>query len=59
MSKCVFRPILGLGWFALEIHGFTVGYRRSLLRSFKWILKTRHNVFNCFVKHEGLQAGKG
>jgi hypothetical protein len=46
MSKCVFRPILGLGWFALETHGFTVGYRRSLLRSFKWILKTRHRAFS-------------
>jgi hypothetical protein len=29
-----------LGGLRLETHGFTVGYCRSLLRSYKWILKT-------------------
>jgi hypothetical protein len=36
-----FAPFRGLGDLRLETHGFTVGYYRSLLRSYKWILKTR------------------
>jgi hypothetical protein len=35
-----FAPFQGLDGLRLEIHGFTVGYHRSLLRSYKWILKT-------------------
>jgi hypothetical protein len=29
-------PLPGLGRYAIETHGFTVGYGRSLLRSYKW-----------------------
>ena len=36
-----FAPFRSLDGLRLEAHGFTVGYYRSLLRSYKWILKTR------------------
>jgi hypothetical protein len=34
-------PFRGLNDLWLATHGFTVGYYQSLLRSYKWILKTR------------------
>jgi hypothetical protein len=34
-------PLPGLDFFGRPTHGFTVGYYRSLLRSCKWISKTR------------------
>lgn len=37
-GECFFRPFRGLACLRPETHGFTVGYFRSLLRSFKWIL---------------------